>query len=465
MISRHIQTLFQRSKTSIETHQLHSLLIKTSLDHDEYFFSHLILSAASASVRHAGEIFNNSPITPPPLFAWNTMIRAYSSNSSNPIESVKLFQELLRTGGELKPDNFTYPFVIKACGRCSLLAVGGSVHSMILKAGLGSDSHVSNTLLTMYGGCGVVEFAREVFDEMCERDVVSWSSMIAAYVGCNRDSDALRVFKAMNNANEKPNLVTFVSLLSACTNLLNIRLGKSIHSYILINGIEMHVGLGTALLNMYAKSGHLNEAFYVFNNITEKNLQSWTVMISCLADFGHAEEAISLFTKMEKIGLRPDSVSFSAILSACSHRGLVHKGQELFDKMVNFYNIMPTMEHYGCMVDLFGRAGKIEEAYQIIMSMPMEANSVILRSYLSACKQHGRVLYLDKRLMQVLIEKEPGIGANYVLAANVSSVSYGNGVGDMRNDMKIKGLRKVPGWSWVQATGGDLEGIGEEVMR
>ncbi|KAI3450871.1 hypothetical protein Pfo_007536 [Paulownia fortunei] len=433
MISRQIQTLFQLSKTSTENlHLLQCLLLKTSLDHHEYFFSQLMLSAVSASLH----------------------------------QSVKLFAELLRTSDELKPDNFTYPFVFKACGRCSMLGLGGSVHSMVLKAGYGSDSHVNNTLLTMYGGCGVVEFSRRVFDEMRERDVVSWSSMIAAYVDCNLDLDALRVFKDMNIVNVKPNLVTFVSLLSACTNLLNTRLGKSIHSHILINGIELHVSLGTALLNMYAKSGHLEEAFHIFNSISEKNLLSWTVMISCLADYGHGEEAISLFTRMEEVGLRPDSVSFSAILSGCSHRGLLHKGQELFEKMVNVYNIKPTMEHYGCLVDLFGRAGKIEEAYQIIVSMPIEPNSVILRSYLSACKHHGRPLYMDKHLMQLLLKIEPDIGANYVLAATVSSATgYWNDMGEMRDDMKIKGLKKVPGYSWVQAPGGDLGSIVEGVIR
>ncbi|KAL3850401.1 hypothetical protein ACJIZ3_012283 [Penstemon smallii] len=476
MISRRIQTLFRQSKTSTEILQLHCYLLKTSLDHHEYFFSQFILSASSASLHHALKLFDKSPITPPPLFSWNTLIRAYSNSSSTPLESVKIFVQLLRTPGELKADKFTYPFVIKACGRCLMLSVGASVHSMVLKEGFRSDSHVSNTLLTMYGGCGVIEFARKVFDEMCDRDVVSWSSMIAAYVDLyalfvvgqvvvvcdpqrrnsssnptgdttlgrtytqstlrNLDVDALRVFNDMKMVNQKPNVVTLVSLLAACTNLLNIKLGKSIHSQILINGVELHVGLGTALLRMYAKSGHLKESFHIFNSINEKNLQSWTVMISCLADYGHGEEAISLFTKMKESGLRPDSMSFSVVLSACSHKGLVLEGQELFDKMVNIYEIMPTMEHYGCMVDLFGRAGKIEEAYQIIMMMPMEPNSVILRSYLSACKNHGRVLFADKHLMQLLLKIEPGIGANYVLCS-------------MRNDMKVKGLKKTPGYSWV----------------
>ncbi|CAA0841611.1 Pentatricopeptide repeat-containing protein [Striga hermonthica] len=452
MISRQIEILFHLSKTSLPIlHRLHCLLLKTALDRHEYFFSHLLLSAASVSLPHARWLFDSSPINPPPLFAWNTLIRAYSKSSSSPSEAFRLFSGLLRAPGDVRPDNFTYPFVIKACGRCLMLGAGGSVHAMALRTGFGSDSHVNHTLVTMYGGCGAADLARRVFDEMSEKDVVSWSSMVAAYVDCKRHLDALRVFKDMVSANETPNLVTLVSLLSACTNLLDIRLGKSVHSHILINGINLHIPLGTALLNMYAKSGHLEEALRIFTSMNEKNLQSWTVMISCLADHGCGEEALSLFNKMETTGLCPDNVSFSAILSACSHNGLLRQGRELFKKMVNVYRIMPTMEHYGCMVDLLGRAGKIEDAYQIISSMSMKPNSVVLRSYLSACKQHGCVLYADKRILKLLLELEPNIGANYVLVANVTSSLGGDcdGVDKVRDYMKVKGLKKVPGYSWV----------------
>ncbi|XP_041994128.1 pentatricopeptide repeat-containing protein At2g36730-like [Salvia splendens] len=449
MISRHIQSLFQLSKTSAKTLQiLHCILLKSSLDYDEYFFSQLMLSAASASasIHHARRLFDSSPIAPPPLFAWNMLIKAYSK-SSTPIEAVTLFSELLRTPGSLRPNQFTFPFVVKACGSGSMLGAGGSVHSFAVEAGFASDPHVKNTLLTMYAGFGLIEFARKMFDEMPERSVVSWSSMIAAYVHCNLELDALGAFKEMTMANENPNSVTLITLLSACTKLLNTRLSKSIHTHILINAINLDVALGTALLSTYAKSGHIDEALRVFNSITLKNLQSWTVMISSLANNGRGEEALSLFATMEQTGLKPDSVSFSAALSACSHRGLVSKGKELFEKMVNVYKIKPSVEHYGCMVDLLGRGGETGEAYRVIKSMPMEPNSVILRSYLSACKEHGCVHGLDERLVERLIELESGVGANYVLA---SSVLVG-GKDDMRREMKKKGVEKVAGFSWVEA--------------
>lgn len=268
------------------------------------------------------------------------------------------------------------------------------------------------------------------------------------YVHSRCPLEALAVFQDMILANHKPNSITLVSLLSACTHLLNIKLGESIHCHILTNGIELHVELGTALLEMYAKCAHIKKACHIFNSMIEKNLQSWTVMISALADNGHGKEALSLFSKMEEAGFQPDSKSFSAILSACSHMGLVDEGQDFFNKMIKVHDIKPTMEHYGCMVDMFGRAGRIEEAYCMIKSMPMEPNSVILRSYISACRNHGRMLYEDNKLRELLLRIEPELGANYVLAASVSSVS--DYQGDLRLAMKGKGLNKVPGSSWVQ---------------
>ncbi|CAH9103480.1 unnamed protein product [Cuscuta epithymum] len=440
--------LFKRPKEISHLLQLHSLNIKTCLDHDELLVSQFVLSACSISLHFARSVFENTPITPS-LFTWNSLMREYSKSSSE-IESVKLFIRLLRTG--IRPDKFVFPAVLKSCGCRSMVGAGGSVHSMSMKTGFAFDVNVNNTLLKMYAACGVIAFARKVFDEMLDRDMVSWSSMISSYVACNLPSDAIGVFKGMKLANEKESSITLVSLLAACTSLLNARLGESIHSQILTNGIELHVGLGTALLQMYAKCAHMEKAFHIFNIMNIKNLQSWTIMISALANNGHGEEAISLFSRLEKSGLRPDSLSFSAILSACGHLGLVDKGRDLFRRMTSVYDIKPSMEHYGCMVDLLGRAGKIEEAYKVIMHMPMEPNSVILRSFISACKHYECfVPHINENLKELLLRIEPDIAANYVLAANMSS-NQGNwdDADGLQTCIKEKGMEKVPGCSWVQ---------------
>ncbi|XP_010257523.1 PREDICTED: pentatricopeptide repeat-containing protein At3g29230-like [Nelumbo nucifera] len=202
---------------------------------------------------------------------------------------------------------------------------------------------------------------------------------------------------------------------------------------------------------MYAKCGNIEKALQVFSSMSEKNLQTWTIMISGLADHGRGEDAIALFSQMEKDDMKPDSMSFSCILCACSHLGLVDEGLQYFDKMVKIYNIIPTVEHYGCMVDLFGRAGRVEEAYEIIKKMPIGPNSVILRSFIVSCRNHGWAPPVDEDFSKILLKVEPELGANYVLAANVSAVTgHWDDMARLRISMKKKALKKVPGCSWVE---------------
>ncbi|KAH0728093.1 hypothetical protein KY284_003958 [Solanum tuberosum] len=243
---------------------------------------------------------------------------------------------------------------------------------------------------------------------MLERDKVSWSSMMDAYVHCNLPSDALLLFQCMKLANEKPNSVSFVSLLGACTRILNIRLGKCIHSHIVTSGIELHVELETALLGI------------------------WTIMISGLADHGHGEEAVSLFARMEESGFRPDSLSFSEILYACSHIGFVDAGSEYFEKMGSFYDIR---------------------------SKPTEPNSVILRSFISACKHHGHIPCAEENIREILLKIELDLGSNYVLAFSLSYLfGYFSNANNLRSAMKAKGIKKYPGSSWVQSLDSPSEG-------
>ncbi|KAJ1430607.1 Tetratricopeptide-like helical domain superfamily [Sesbania bispinosa] len=436
--------LIQRSTTLSHLLQLHSLFLKSSFDHHPFLISRFLLSATSISLPFANSFFHSLPILPP-LFACNTIIRALA-NTPTPLQSLTLFRHLQSSG--LSPDNFTYPFVLKACARSSSFSQGGALHSLTLKTGFRSDRYIGNALLNFYSDCGAVGFARQVFDEMDVRDVVSWSSMITAYVGSNSPSEALNVFHEMKLANEKPNSVTLVSLLSACTKMVNITAGESIHSYIIRNHIEVSVELGTALFEMYSKCGNIKKALLVFNSMPEKNLQSFTIMISALANHGREKDAISLFNQMEDMGLEPDGLSFSVILSACSHMGLVYEGKMYFDRMVRLYKIKPTVEHYGCMVDLLGRAGLIQEAYDIIKNMPVEPNAVILRSFLGACRNQGWIPSLDDHLLSKL---ESELGANYVLTANVLSIRASwNDANDLRLAMKQKGLKKIPGCSWLE---------------
>ncbi|KAK4380266.1 hypothetical protein RND71_002128 [Anisodus tanguticus] len=255
-------------------------------------------------------------------------MRAYSKQ----VESLKFFNKLQIIG--FKPDKFTFLVVLKACGNCLMISTGGSLHLMAFKYGFSSDLHVNNTLLRMYAGFGAIGLARQVFEEMLERDIVSWRrfTFCPAFQGHNTQlflgclgklpSDALLLFQYMKLANEKPNSITLVSLLGACTRILNIRLGKCIHSHIITSGIEQHVELETPLLGMYAKCGYIEQAFRIFNSMDDKNLQTWTIMMSGLADHGHGEEALSLFARMEEAGFRPDRFDADSLRLAMKVKGI-----------------------------------------------------------------------------------------------------------------------------------------------
>ncbi|GAB4856111.1 hypothetical protein Ancab_024751 [Ancistrocladus abbreviatus] len=444
MISRQIQLFFPLAKSTTDLLQFYSIILKTALDHIPSVISNFIFSSSSISLQFTRRVFDELPIIPP-LFAWNTIIRSYT-NSSDPIESVALLSELHKNG--LKPDYFTIPFVLKACGLCSVIHHGGAVHSVILKMGLACDKYICNTLLRMYAACGDIALARQVFDEMPLRDVASWSSMIAAYAA-SYPMNALMVLRDMKKMNEMPNSITLVSLLSACGCLLHIRVGISIHSYIIVAGIEVDVALGSALIDMYSKCGKIDKALQMFNSLGEKNLQCWTIMITGLADHGRGKDAITLFARMKQIGIKPDSMSYSAILSACSHLGIVHEGQKFFREISQVYGIKPTMQHYGCLVDMLGRAGMVKDAYEVIRSMPMKPNSVILRTFLGSSRNHG--INLDEGAKRLLLGMEPELGANYVLAANMSSTSgLYDDAANLRIAMKRKRVEKVPGCSWME---------------
>ncbi|ONK65351.1 uncharacterized protein A4U43_C07F36220 [Asparagus officinalis] len=417
-LSRHLPSLFQRSTGLSHFLQLHALLLKTS----------------------------------PSVFFYNSLVRVYTETQNSP-QAFDLLSDLRHAG--LRPDNFTYPFVLKACASSSMLGEGRTVHGLVLKSGFVSDSYVGNTLLHVYGSCRVIGCARKVFDEMGGRNVVSWSSMIDGYVSCDHPLDALMMFRQMRLNNVQPNSVTLISLLSASSKLNSLKIGQSIHAYILLGSMKLDVPLGTALIGMYTKCGHLEEALQIFTSMEEKNLQSWTVMISGFADNGCGKEAIGLFHELEERGLKPDSVLFSTVISACSHSGLVEQGLNLFKRMVSVYKIRPTMEHYGCLVDLLGRAGLIEEAYKFIKEMPVKPNAVILRSLLGCCRKIGEFCDIKGELMESLIKEEPDLDANYVLAANFAAFSgKWKDVVDIRRSTAERGLKKVLGCSKVDFGGG-----------
>lgn len=379
------------------------------------------------------------------------------------------------------PDNYAITSVLKACGFGLALEEGREVHAQILKLGLSTNRSVRMKLMGLYGKCGEFEHARQVFDEMPEGDVVASSIMITSYVdyglveeangvfnrvrtkdtvcwtamidGLVRNGEmnrALEVFREMQRNNVRPNEVTIVCVLSACSQLGALDLGRWVHSYMDKYGIEFNYIVGGALINMYSRCGDIDEAVEVFGEMQERDVSSYNSMIEGLAMHGKSNEAVEMFWTMIKQGLRPNSITFVKVLNACSHGGLLELGFEIFHFMTTRHGIQPEIEHYGCMVDLLGRSGQLEEAYSFITKMKMAPDHIMLGALLSACKIHGN-LELGERVAEILVNCGDADSGTYVLLSNVySSSGRWKEAAQVRAEMKESGTPKEPGCSLIE---------------
>uniref|UniRef100_A0A6V7QRD0 DYW domain-containing protein n=1 Tax=Ananas comosus var. bracteatus TaxID=296719 RepID=A0A6V7QRD0_ANACO len=298
-----------------------------------------------------------------------------------------------------------------------------------------------------------MDHARNVFDRMAEKDVVSWSTMIGGYASNGLPQEALKLFFQMQDANIKPDCYTIVAVLSSCARLGALELGHKVSALIDMDEFLTNPVLGTALIDMYAKCGSTTNAWVVFQKMKEKDLIVWNAMISGLAMTGHGMISFGLFGQIEKLGIQPNDNTFIGLLCSCTHTGLVEDGRRYFDNMRRVYFINPRIEHYGCMVDLLGRAGLLEEAHQLIKEIPMEANAVVWGALLSGCKIHRNAL-LAEYVLKKLIQLEPRNSGNYVLLSNIYSTSgRWDDAAKLRITMKEKGIEKTPGCSWVEHKG------------
>ncbi|OMO88275.1 hypothetical protein COLO4_20333 [Corchorus olitorius] len=425
---------------------LHARLIKSGLQNDTVSLRPLLLScvaSAPESLSYARSLFARIPS--PDRFAYNTLIRAHAHSS--PFHAVSLFSTMRRRG--LNPDHFTFPFVLKACAR---LHVGHETHSLVIKLGLDSNIYIQNALISYYGSFGSVTEALYLFDQMPEKDLVSWSSMISCFANNKFWYDALDLFREMQSVgNFKPDEVVMLSVVSAVSSLGALELGKWIDAFVSRTGVKRTVSLGTALVDMYSRCGSIDDSLVVFNAMPVKNVLTWTVLINGLAVHGRATEALRVFYEMKKTGLKPDHVTFNSVLVACSHGGLVDDGWRVFNSMKKDYGMEPTIEHYGCIVDLLGRAGMLHEAFKFVERMPIRPNAVIWRTLLGACVRHND-LKLAEKAKEKIYELDPNHDGDYVLLSN----AYG-GVGqwfekaNVRKSMREKRIGKNPGYSLLNA--------------
>ncbi|CAL0333053.1 unnamed protein product [Lupinus luteus] len=349
------------------------------------------------------------------------------------------------------PNKFTYPFVLKACAGIGGLNLGKSVHGFVVKLGFEDDLHVQNTMIHMYCCCeGEVEFARKVFEGSPKSDSVTWSAMIGGYARSGRSAEAVGLFREMQVVGVCPDEITMVSVLSACTDLGALELGKWLESYVDRMKITKSLELCNALIDMFAKCGDVDKAMKLFRRMSMRTIVSWTSVIDGLAMHGRGLEAVSLFDEMIEEGVAPDDVAFIGVLSACSHSGLVDKGHYYFNSMEKNFGIVPKIEHYGCMVDLLSRAGLVKEALEFVRNMPIEPNQIIWRSIITACHARGE-LKLGETISKELIKSEPMHESNYVLLSNIyAKLLRWEKKTKVREMMDMKGMKKIPGSTMIE---------------
>ncbi|XP_050268461.1 pentatricopeptide repeat-containing protein At4g21065-like [Quercus robur] len=432
--------------------QTHTYILKLGLQNNPLVLTKFASTSSDLEAIDYASSFIFSPRSDTRLydtFLFNTVVRAYAQTTHSRDRALCFYRVMLGYG--VLPNKFTYPFVLKACAGLGSLNLGKSVHGSVVKFGFDDDVHVQNTMVHMYCCCnGGINYARKVFDEMPKLDSVSWSAMIGGYVRLGWSSDAIGLFRKMQMVGVRPDEITMVLVLSACTDLGAFELGKWVESYIEKEGVQKNVELCNALIDMFAKCGDVDKALKLFRDMSGRTIVTWTSVIVGLAMHGRGLEAISLFEEMIGTGMAPDDVAFIGLLSACSHSGLVENGRKYFDLMIKRFKTVPKIEHYGCMVDMFCRAGLVKEALEFVQNMHIEPNPIVLRTLISACRAHGE-LKLGASITKKLIRNEPMHESNYVLLSNIyAKMSHWEKKTKIRELMDKRGMKKIPGSTMIE---------------
>lgn len=351
----------------------------------------------------------------------------------------------------MKPNAATLVAALSACSSLRALRLGKSVHGYGLRLIVDGNVVFDNAVLDLYAKCGAVKNGQNLFDKMSTRDVVSWTTLLMGYARGGYCEEAFAVFKRMVVSGEaEPNEATVVTVLSACASIGALSLGQWVHSYIdTRHNLLVDGNIGNAMVNMYVKCGDMGMGFRVFDMIVHKDVISWGTVICGLAMNGYGKQAVELFSRMLVEGVEPDDVVFIGVLSACSHAGLVNEGIVFFKAMRDFYGIVPQMGHYGCMVDMYGRAGLFEEAEDFLRSMPVEAEGPIWGALLQACKVHGNERMCEW-IRGRLKGKNVGVGTLALMSNMYASSERWEDANKVRKSMRGPGLKKLAGCSWVE---------------
>ncbi|XP_065848547.1 putative pentatricopeptide repeat-containing protein At1g69350, mitochondrial [Euphorbia lathyris] len=423
--------------------EIHGFSLRFGIDYDVFILNSLIdMYAKSGNALKASYVFHQ--IDQKNVVSWNAMVANFSQNRHE-LAAVELVRQM-QAEGEI-PNMVTFVNVLPACARASLIQSGKEIHAKAIRMGFVSDMFVSNALSDMYAKCGCLNLARNVFS-ISVRDEVSYNILIVGYSQTTNSSESLNLFVEMLHIGMKHDIVSYMGAIAACANLAAMKQGKEIHGLVVRKHLHLHLFIANSLLDLYTKCGRIDLAHEIFNQIPNKDAASWNTLILGYGMLGEQDIAINLFEAMKEGSVEYDSVSYIAVLSACSHGGLVEKGKKYFEEMVA-EGIKPTCMHYGCMVDLLGRAGHLEESVKLIKSMPVEADTNVWGALLGACRIHGNI-ELGCWATEHLFKLNPEHSGYYAILSNMyAEAGKWDEAKRVRELMKSKGARKNPGCSWV----------------
>lgn len=425
---------------------VHAYVVACGYELDSHVGTALInMYGKCGNLEEAVKIFNK--MMDRDVITWTAMIAVYAHQGHSK-EALQIFQEMLIVG-EI-PNKVTFLGIIDACASSKVLTDAFQIHAILVMSDDAWDLTVGNAVINMYGKCGSLESARNMFAEMPELNVISWSTMIGAYAQQEHGKEALELFRQMQLEGVKPDRITYVGVLDACASCAALAEGKEMHVLVLTSGFELDIVVGTAVVNMYAKCGNLEDAWSMFEKMTIRNVVSWNAMISAYAQHGHGKVAVQLFRRMELEGVAPNKITFFGVLSACSFAGLMNEGRNIFDSMSRDHGIAPEAVHFNCVIDLLGRAGRVDEGEKLIRSMQCQPTAATWMTLLGACRVHldiERAKFATERVAEL----DPENAAPYVMLSNIyAACGRWDDVVAVRKIVKEKGLKKLPGRSSIE---------------
>ncbi|KAJ0967351.1 hypothetical protein J5N97_024268 [Dioscorea zingiberensis] len=432
---------------------IHSLIIRLGLDSDTVVSnSMMVLYLKSRCFFDAQRVFDEIPVRS--VASWNAMISECVSleDALGKGEVWKLVKMMQMEG--LKPDGFTVSVVLPHCGGDSEGYLRGrEIHGFIVRhdLGLGSDFHVGSCLIGMYSRGGRMDIAMRVFNRMTAKNVVAWTSMIGGYVENGLFEEALMFFRRMQlKEGMVPNKVTLVSLLPAVGSIASLMEGKQIHGFSIRTSLNSETSFNNALIDMYSKCGSLENARHVFDDKSwHKDVISWSSMVSCYGIHGRGGEALDLLDKMCSHGIKLDHITSVGILSTCARSGLVNEGIKIYDSIITNHGVCPSIEICSCIVNMLGRAGLLNQALDFIRSMPFVPGPSVWGALFDASVVHNN-LEMQDLSYNLLVQLEPENASNFVSLSNLHATSgKWDFVAELRTRMKEKGIRKMPGCSWI----------------